>query len=65
MGKRLWRQSPSLKAYLYEALVYAYDSGLNLAVKETNLDFRTFPEACPYVLPDILTNDFLPGADAQ
>jgi hypothetical protein len=63
--QRLWRQSPSLKAYLDEALVYAYDSGLNLAVKETNLDFKTFPESCPYALPDILTNDFLPGADAQ
>lgn len=55
----LLNENPSLKPYLTEALDLAYRSGRNLAVKETNLPYETFPATCPYSLPQILDPDFL------
>lgn len=55
---RLLKQSPSLKPYLPEALVDAYETGLNLAVIETSLDYKNFPQECPYSLEQILNRDF-------
>jgi Domain of unknown function DUF29 len=53
----LLKESPSLQPYLQEAIVDAYESGLNLAVSETLLDYEDFPQECPYSLEQILNSD--------
>jgi adenosyl cobinamide kinase/adenosyl cobinamide phosphate guanylyltransferase len=58
--KRILADSPSLKSYLEEALQLSYEDGINLAVKETNLPYETFPETCNYGIIQILDNEFLP-----
>ncbi len=55
---RLLKQSPSLKPYLPEAIEEAYESGLDLAVGETLLDYKVFPEKCSYTLEQILSTEF-------
>lgn len=55
---RLLKQSPSLRPYLQEAIEEAYESGLDLAVGETLLDYETFPQGCPYSQEQILNPDF-------
>lgn len=55
---RLLKQSPSLKPYLQEAIIEAYESGLDLAVGETPLDYKDFPQECPYSQEQILDPDF-------
>jgi hypothetical protein len=56
----LLQENPSLKAYLDEAVQLAYQSGIDLAVRETDLPYKTFPEACPYALEQIFNSEFLP-----
>lgn len=58
---RLLQDNPSLKPYLQEALQEAYENGKDLAVQETNLPFKTFPQDCPYTLEEILDSCFYPG----
>ncbi|MBP0008641.1 MAG: DUF29 family protein [Roseofilum sp. Belize BBD 4] len=41
---RLMKENPSLKPYLDEAMLYGYQSGLDLAVRETPLDYPDLPE---------------------
>jgi hypothetical protein len=53
-------KNPSLKPYLPEAFLRGYERGLDLAVKETNLDYGTFPSECPYTLEQVLDNHFFP-----
>lgn len=55
---RLLKQSPSLKPYLQEAIVDAYESALDLAVGETSLNYKDFPQECPYSQEQILNPDF-------
>jgi Domain of unknown function DUF29 len=50
----LLSDSPSLKAYLEEALGISYPRGLALAVDETELDAEVFPKKCPYTLEQVL-----------
>ncbi|MBD2566846.1 DUF29 domain-containing protein [Anabaena lutea] len=57
---RLLADSPSLKSYLEEAFQLSYEDGINLAVKETNLVYETFPESCNYSITQILDAEFLP-----
>lgn len=57
--KRL-NQNPSLQPYLLEAMQEAYEDAVDLAVRETNLPYKTFPEACPYSFEQTLDNKFLP-----
>jgi len=58
---RLLKESPSLQPYLPEAIEEdAYESGLNLAVSETSLDYEDFPQQCPYPLEQILNPEFPP-----
>ncbi len=56
----LLAENPSLKPYLTEALDIAYQSGLNLAVRETELPYETFPTTCPYSLDEVMNPAFLP-----
>jgi hypothetical protein len=55
-------ENPSLKPYLSEALIVAYKLGLNLAVRETDLPYETFPSDCPYSLEATLDDAFLPDS---
>ena len=57
---RILADSPSLKSYLEEAFSLGYQDGINLAVKETNLPYETFPENCHYEITQILETEFLP-----
>lgn len=58
---QLLKENPSLNPYLSEAIEDAYQSGLNLAVSETDLSYRNFPEDSPYSLEQILDTKFFPG----
>lgn len=59
--QELLEENPSLKPYLQEALQKIYESGRDLAVGETNLPLKTFPENCPYTLEEIFRDGFYPG----
>lgn len=58
--KILLQESPSLKPYLLNAFHQAYETGVDLAVRDTNLPYETFPAICPYTLEQTLNSDFLP-----
>ena len=62
--QELLEENPSLKPYLEEALEKVYESGRDLAVGETNLPLKTFPENCPYTLEEIFRDGFYPGEPA-
>jgi Domain of unknown function DUF29 len=54
--EELLQENPSLKPYIEEALQSSYKNGVDLAVKETNLPYITFPIDCPFTLTEILTD---------
>ena len=54
----LLQENPSLKPYLADAVQKAYESGKDLAVRETNLPYERFPEVCPYTLEQALSANF-------
>ena len=58
---RLLQENPSLKSYLEDALLEAYENGRDLAMGETDLPEQTFPKKCPYRLTEILGDRFYPG----
>jgi hypothetical protein len=58
---KLLEENPSLKHYLPEAIAQAYQSGLALAVRETEMAFKTFPSSNSYIWEQIENPDFLPG----
>lgn len=59
--QELLQENPSLKPYLLEVLQKAYKNGKDLAVTETNLPYKTFPQDCPYTVDQILDDSFYPG----
>ncbi|MDK3155777.1 DUF29 domain-containing protein [Kamptonema cortianum] len=61
----LLEENPSLRPDLEESLLKAYTKALLLAVGETELPQRTFPDECPYSLAEILNPDFYPGEPSQ
>ncbi|MFQ4134980.1 DUF29 domain-containing protein [Nodosilinea sp. PGN35] len=60
-AQRLLAQNPSLKPHLAEAIAVAYESGLDLVVRETPLDYPDLPTDCPYTLKQIFEPDFPAG----
>jgi hypothetical protein len=62
---RLLKDNASLKLYLEEALVEAYENGRDLAMGETDLPESTFPPECPYSLIEILGDRFYPGEASE
>lgn len=56
----LLQDSPSLKSYLDEVFLTAYELGLALAIRETQLGEQIFPEECPYTLEQVMSSEFLP-----
>jgi len=57
-AQKLISQNPSLKPYLAEAIVDAYESGKDLVVGETPLDYVDLPENCPYTSEQLFEPDF-------
>ncbi len=53
--ERLLKQSPSLRPFLGETLDDAYSDAILLAIKDTGLDRKTFPQTCPFSVEEILT----------
>ncbi|AFZ00921.1 DUF29 domain-containing protein [Calothrix sp. PCC 6303] len=62
---RLLQDNPSLKSYLDDGLVEAYENARDLAMGETDLPEETFPLECPYDLEDIFSNSFYPGEPSE
>ena len=58
--KLLLEDSPSLKPYLDEVFLTAYQLGLALAIREMRLGEQVFPEVCPYTLEATMNPEFLP-----
>ena len=56
----LIEDNPSLRSILEERIAKAYPQGVLLAVKETNLDKKTFPPSCPYSTKELFDVDFYP-----
>lgn len=56
--QRLMRENPSLKPYLEEAIADAYESGLDLVVRETHLDYPELPQACAYTVDQLFDPEF-------
>lgn len=52
--------SPSLKYYPTEQLEESYQRARRQAAKQTNMAISVFPDACPYSLELVLTEDWLP-----
>lgn len=57
---RLLQANPSLKPYISEALDLAYEDGVDLAVRETDLPPETFPSNCTFSMEQVLDPAFLP-----
>ncbi len=51
--------SPSLKRYCQEIFLQVYEEARKLASKETGLPLRHFPEDCPFLLENILDENWL------
>ncbi|ABA58360.1 Protein of unknown function DUF29 [Nitrosococcus oceani ATCC 19707] len=54
------KDSPSLKDYPLEQLNRSYKNARHSASKQTVLPVSAFPEECPYLLENILNEDWLP-----
>jgi len=59
----LLQDSPSLKPYLDEVFLAAYELGLALAIRETQLGEQVFPEECPYTPEQVMNPKFLPESN--
>jgi len=57
--------SPSLQPYLQNILAESYTAARKQARAETELPLEIFPIACPYSLPELLRDDFLPVAISE
>jgi predicted nucleic acid-binding Zn-ribbon protein len=63
--QRLIKQNPSLKPYLDEAIAIAYESALDLVVRETPLDYPDLPTNCPYSPDQLFDPDFPDGMNVR
>ncbi|MBD2412635.1 hypothetical protein FACHB389_11165 [Nostoc calcicola FACHB-389] len=52
--------SPSLKSYLESIFVECYTQAVKQAKAETGLSVESFPVNCPYQLPEVTNDEFLP-----
>jgi hypothetical protein len=56
----LLEEYPGLKGKMNEAVNKAYPQAIELAGRESELPFKTFPLSCPYTQAQILDPDFYP-----
>lgn len=56
----LFKQNPSLKSHLQNAILEAYPNALDITLDETDLPKSTFPESCPYTIEQLLDRKFYP-----
>ncbi len=56
---RHFYRNPSLQSRIVDALEDGFEAGVDLALRETNLPLRTFPEQCPYKFEEIMADNFL------
>jgi hypothetical protein len=54
-------ESPSLKNTLEQGIEKAYSGALKIAVKETVLPIKTFPNNCSYSIEQLLDENFYPN----
>jgi Domain of unknown function DUF29 len=59
------KENPSLKPYLEEAIALAYESALDLVVRETPLDYPDLPANCPYSLDQLFDPEFPDGMNVS
>lgn len=52
------QDNPSLKSYLDQVIIDAYELALALVVRETPLDYQDLPVDCPYAIAEILDTQF-------
>jgi len=55
---QILEENPSLKPYLAEAIAHAHESGKDLVVKETPLDYEDLPQSCPYTPEQLFDPNF-------
>jgi hypothetical protein len=54
-------QTQPVNFLVKQALEEAYQDALDLAVRETSLDYKDLPPLCAYNLEQILDFEFFPG----
>jgi len=54
-------ENPSLKSYLNQAILEAFQDGIDLVLKETPLDEKDLPQECPYSIEQIFDSTFPSG----
>nr|WP_309245589.1 DUF29 family protein [Desmonostoc muscorum] len=52
--------SPSLKSYLESIFTECYTQAVKQAKAETGLSVESFAVNCPYQLPEVTNDEFLP-----
>ena len=57
--ERHLKRSPSLRSMQEDALADGFEGGVDLALRETSLPLRVFPEKCPYTFEQVLDKHFL------
>jgi Domain of unknown function DUF29 len=60
--RKLFRDSPSLKAYAQDYFAEAHTEARHAAAEETGLELAAFPADCPFTLDEALDPDFHPAA---
>jgi hypothetical protein len=58
--ERLLRKNPSLHSSFEEVFDDAYGDARLIAMRETGLNDRIFPEICPFLAEEVLAEDFWP-----
>ncbi|HAC62599.1 MAG TPA: DUF29 domain-containing protein [Cyanothece sp. UBA12306] len=57
--RRHLKHNPSLKSRLEDAMIDGYEAGVDLALRETNLPLRTFPNTSIYSFEQLLDDSFV------
>ena len=60
MLHKLLGDSPSLASFLADILAEEYAAAVSAASDETGMALGVFPETCPFLVDDVLNQDFLP-----
>jgi len=56
--ERHLKRSPSLHSLQKDALADGFEGGVDLALRQTSLPLRVFPEKCPYTFEQVLDKHF-------